>query len=107
MEAQTQIEEGLTRIRRRRELLWLLFFTFLPGTVLVGNLLVRATGWAGGSSAVGYLWMAAIGACIWRVGATRCPQCGERFHETPVLVNPWARRCMHCGLPLRPPRVAV
>lgn len=31
---------------------------------------------------------------------TRCPRCGHRFYHTLFFHNPFARRCVHCALPI-------
>jgi ribosomal protein L37E len=47
---------------------------------------------------IGLGWMVLFaGSQVWRV-MWRCPRCGRQFFFS-GLINVFARRCMHCGLP--------
>jgi hypothetical protein len=51
-----------------------------------------------------YAWLFVGTYAMGRVGKFRCPRCHESFHSrtTPApigRVNPFARRCLNCGLP--------
>ena len=50
-------------------------------------------------SALGLLWMTTFAVTALRFQRFRCPQCDKLFFGTRRHVNPWARRCIHCGLP--------
>lgn len=44
---------------------------------------------------------------VWNIAnvmllAWRCPRCGEPFFRRPLFLNSFARRCLHCALPLYP-----
>jgi Zn ribbon nucleic-acid-binding protein len=39
---------------------------------------------------------ACVAAVVWFAGF-RCPYCGQHFHWTWWVSNPFARRCLHCG----------
>jgi hypothetical protein len=85
---------------------WIVFLSFLPVIALVS----RAPGVAPGGNlilVIALVWMIVcswIGYVKWNV---RCPRCGElffrKFDDRPGRMvwqhNPFARRCMHCGLP--------
>lgn len=34
-----------------------------------------------------------------RLSFWRCPECGKPFHVSWLYGNPFARRCVHCGMP--------
>jgi hypothetical protein len=85
---------------------WVVFLSFLPGMALVSGPL----GVPPGGNAMlfvglaGMIAFSAIGYVKWNL---RCPRCGElffhKFDDRPWRMswrhNPFARRCMHCGLP--------
>jgi hypothetical protein len=89
------IGEGLEEIRRRRRFVWIVFFLFIPvvllAHVLFGDLVARY---------VGLSWMGLFAFVGMRVGWSRCPSCGERFHSTGYWHNPWTQKCLHCRLHL-------
>ena len=66
---------------------WLAFLGYLPGMAL--------------------LWMVLVGAIGYRKFNFTCPRCGELFFRAfdprpwrqDWRHNPFARRCLHCGLP--------
>jgi hypothetical protein len=91
------LRAGLEEIRRRRRLLWIVFWTYVPVMVLLFKLL---GGWVFPWAA--FAWMGLLGVTGIRVSLSRCPRCGERFHWSLAWHNAWARKCLHCGLPLRP-----
>jgi hypothetical protein len=96
------IEIGLARIRQHRRHVWIVFAGYLPVVGSIG-LALRALGvdskWPGMIAAFAYmaLWLGIAG----RVTFADCPRCGELFHGTLFFINPWARKCWHCGLSLR------
>lgn len=95
------------RYRRSRGAFWILFVLFLPAMALVH----RAVGSTPGGGTVIFctalVWMVAFTVAGYRAGNFQCPRCGELFfHKFDDRAwrrdwahNPFARRCMHCGLP--------
>jgi hypothetical protein len=97
-----------SRYRRWSRAYWIVFASFLPAVALLS----RASGWLqrgqpGPVFAVAIVWMIAW-ALIGRVTSTfHCPRCGELFFHVfdarpwrqSWRHNPFARRCLHCGLP--------
>lgn len=54
-----------------------------------------------GSTAPGHVLLAAwltalVGAAAW-FASFRCPFCGDPFHWTLWVANPFSDRCLHCG----------
>ena len=86
--------------RRRTNLALFSFFGFLPVTLVFGIF----TGYLFRSqvpvAVFGILWM--IFACVMsaRRDALLCPHCGKPFFHTWWYHNGFARRCVHCKLPL-------
>ena len=87
---------------------WIGFVSYLPGLAFVS----RALGWTrdGNSTAIfltAFVWMLAWAAIGYQKSNFRCPRCGElffnKFDNRPWRMawqhNPFARRCVHCGLP--------
>ena len=86
---------------------WLLFLLYLPALAWLS----RALGWAsdGGrkTAVAAFVWMVAFAAVGYRKWNIACPRCGELYFRafdarpgrTDWRHNPFARRCMHCGLP--------
>jgi hypothetical protein len=89
------IREGLRDIRFRRRWLWLVFLGYLPVMATLSLLGEWMFPWAA------YVWMGLFMGAVMYVWASRCPRCGERFHFRWAFSNPWARKCLHCGLNLR------
>jgi hypothetical protein len=92
--------------RRSRRAFWALFVLFLPALALVN----RAVGaHANGGTIVAvtaFAWMIACSLAGYRSSNFACPRCGKlffrKFDDRPWrgewAHNPFARRCMHCGL---------
>src|SRR5215831_14156171 len=87
-------------LKRRRNLALFAFFGYVPITFTFGWLthklfqsdmpvFVFAIGWM--------IFFAVAGS---RCNTFRCPRCGEWFFSTWWYHNGFARRCVHCKLPL-------
>jgi len=83
----------------------MVFVLYLP----VLAILSRALGPMRGATAIfcaAAVWMLAFSVIGYRKWNLRCPRCGElffhKFDDRPWRMgwqhNPFARRCMHCGL---------
>jgi hypothetical protein len=54
------------------------------------------------------VWLAVTVRLASRAAFSQCPRCRNYFHTSPGTPSFWnllARRCTHCGLPLRSDRV--
>src|SRR5260221_5189707 len=91
--------------RRRRLIFWAVFLGYTPGGFVlffVGGLPIAIhTG-----ISPDYLfypiagsWMLAFLIASWLVGLFCCPRCRKWFFATWWYRNPFARKCVHCGLP--------
>lgn len=89
------IVEGVRKIRRRRNIGWILFALFLPVLFVVGQLF--------GEKVLIYsvflYLLLDVAAGVWSLSA-RCPRCGELFYLglSPWLA--WRGRCWNCRLAL-------
>ena len=98
---------GLAEIRHHRRVAFWLSVAFLPGGVALGiiaNLITRSQLAA---VIVAGAWMGVMVVSSVRVGNAPCPRCGDRFHVGRWWSNPWATRCLSCGLHLRADEGAV
>jgi hypothetical protein len=90
-------KEGLHRIRLTRRVMWALIFSF--PVVAFGSSFITQSEKVFDS--IWVIWAAGILVCAVRIMFVSCPRCGQFFHMWWFFANPWARRCMHCGLRLR------
>jgi hypothetical protein len=97
----------LASIRARRRLVWILFWTYLPGTAIVGGVLGRLLNSDRPFIVIAVVWIIAFMVSGSRVAGCRCPRCGLAFHQRGLWHNTFARRCLNCGLPLRASRPAA
>jgi hypothetical protein len=94
------------RYRRLSRTFWVLFLSFLPGVAVVSRLPAVPRG-GDAVFVAGLAWMIAFSAIGYAKWNLQCPRCGELFfHKFDDRAwrmswrhNPFARRCMHCGLP--------
>jgi hypothetical protein len=89
---------GLRRIRMKRGLVLVLFFSFLPVAYLASFV-------AGLDALLAGIWMiAGLLSIVWHNFSSPCPRCRSQFNmRTWYWGNFWSQRCQSCGLPLRPP----
>jgi len=95
------------RYRRWSRAFWIVFVLYLPTLDVVS----RALGWTRGDGTAiffaAFVWMIALAVIGYQKSNFRCPRCSElffhKFDDRPWRRvwqhNPFARRCMHCGLP--------
>jgi hypothetical protein len=81
-----------------------ILLTYLPVAGTGAILLTKATGSDTPGAALAVGWMVAYAVAGWRLASFRCPSCGEQFNCRKVrfvfgAYRPFARRCVHCGLP--------
>jgi hypothetical protein len=96
--------EGLRKIRRLRFWLWTLLLAFIPLVWLVTSFTESRSVMMG----ILIVWAAAVVHFAARAAFSKCPRCRNYYHATagtPSFWNLLARRCTHCGLPLRSDRV--
>jgi len=86
--------EALNAIRRSRSRLMVCFLTFPLYVVAVTRLLDNGqdTTW------LMLVYMAIYAGFGIAMTVKRCPDCGEQFFVKQYFLNPFRRRCAHCGL---------
>ena len=100
---ETDYPEAWREYRRRSSAALASFVVGFPGGLLLGLALVPYFG-AKAPPIVALLSLAAVAVpWSWRLWQWGCPCCGRQFHGTQSYNNPLARKCVHCGLPLREP----
>jgi hypothetical protein len=85
---------------------WIVFVSYLPALDLVHRALAR-TDDSGVIFFLACAWLLAFALIGYRTSNFACPRCGElffhKFDDRPWRRvwrnNPFARRCLHCGLP--------
>ena len=86
---------GLTKIRKRRWILWATILIYVPGLIIA--LEVEASG-----SSLGKLfaiWIILLCVVVGLATVVKCPGCGNTYHTNGPTFLP-VRRCVHCGLHL-------
>jgi hypothetical protein len=103
--------------RKRSFIFWTVFLGYIPGVLVLfvgaGLPIAALTGTKPDYFfyPIAGSWMLAFLITSWQVVLFRCPRCRKRFFATWWYRNPFARKCVHCGLPkwassdltLRPP----
>lgn len=85
--------------RRRFRLficVWLGGFVFVAALMHVLSL-VAGPGWPG--MVIGVFWLLAFAIAGIRLQSLACPRCQNPFFSSPWYYWPFARKCVHCGLP--------
>lgn len=95
---QKRIEDGLRRIRYTRISLGVVVITFVPVVYLLFLLqlperVIITTGTA---------WVCLGVILELFMGFSRCPACRGFFHVRGMSGNIFTRKCMNCGVPLKP-----
>ena len=91
-------EAEWSEYRNRRRIFWWISLTYVPAVFTLGSIFrafVR-TDAVIGIVAVG--WMIAFVVAGSRMTYWPCPRCGDAFFNTWWYHNPFASRCVHCGL---------
>jgi hypothetical protein len=90
---------GWAEYRRRRKLYRLVWLTYIPGVLIIGLPLSWSFHSNAAFFAVVALWAVAFMAAANYLGFWKCPRCGKPFSRGRWYYNPFARECVHCGLP--------
>jgi amino acid transporter len=85
--------------RRRRNLFWAIFLTYVPGVATIAVPLSSAFNTDVPVFVIAALWMMAFGISGVYVQLWRCPRCTRHFFCKWWYRNPLASKCVHCGLP--------
>jgi hypothetical protein len=85
--------------KRRRNLFWLVFLTYIPGVVILGIPLSKLLHADSIVFVIVALWMLAFVVVGNYWGFWKCPRCGKPFFRKWWYHNSFARKCVHCKLP--------
>jgi hypothetical protein len=91
-----QVSTVINRLRRRWAWLWVWLLLAAPSS-LASYGLTRSEAVAGATG----MFCAFVAWCLGIAnGLTRCPRCKAALFIGAFWVNPYSRRCVHCGLRL-------
>ena len=97
------IRAGLSKIRRRRWMVWSVMIIYLP-TMWTTQKITHSFN---GSMPVFFTWFLLLLAAMGYSAVVRCPRCGNYYHVNGMILL-YLRKCLHCQLPLNedksPPR---
>src|SRR5689334_21727402 len=85
--------------RRRRNLALFALLGYVPGVSLIEWAARREFGTAPPTFVVVIGWLIFFVVAAFREESFRCPQCRGLFFAKLGYHNPFARQCVHCGLP--------
>jgi hypothetical protein len=89
------LQQGLSKVRQRRWLLWATILIYIPGLLIMLDM-QASSGTMGKMFA---LWIALICVSIGLATVVKCPRCNNTYHTNGPTFLP-VRKCVHCGLPL-------
>jgi hypothetical protein len=75
--------------------MWGMWLAYIPVVAFVSLLQIPQLTWT-----FGLAWLALVAISSGFVVLSKCPRCNSLFHTTMLWGNCWARKCIHCGLPL-------
>ena len=95
-----EIERGLRLIRLRRRRMIYVFLGFFPFVLVAGYIIQLFAAWETPVAYVAIAYGALFVAYGLRLTFTECPRCHGLYHWH-WWSNPWTRKCLNCGLPLK------
>jgi hypothetical protein len=93
------VEQQWNEYKRRRNLFLLALLGYMPVVATLGSLIARVFHTETLFPIVAFGWMGFLAISALRLNCWPCPRCGKWFAATWWYRNPFARRCVHCGLP--------
>jgi hypothetical protein len=107
MDAEPSYSEQWRDWRKRRNIVWLIFLGYIPGVIAIFfsvlflfRLIGLPAAWDGPAFyAIAGSWMFSFIVAGIYAGYFPCPRCHKPFFVTWWYRNPFARKCVHCGLP--------
>lgn len=89
------ISAGLSKIRRRRWVVWSVMIIYLP-TMWTTQKITHSFN---GSMPVFCIWFLLLLVAMGYSAVARCPRCGNYYHVNGMILL-YLRKCLHCQLPL-------
>jgi hypothetical protein len=93
---------ALVRLKRWRLLRNWLIWGFLPGILVLSDLLMWVTDLKYSALIVIVVWMIGTVYSARRVQLWPCPNCGKPVMKKGWFHNDFSSKCLHCGLSLKP-----
>lgn len=87
----------LDEIRRARNRLFVCFWTFPVYVVAVTRVLDAGNS----TTTIMFAYMLLYGWFGVNASIKRCPDCHEQFFVKKLFLNPFSRKCAHCGVALK------
>ena len=97
----SETDLALSDLKRWRQIRNWSIWTFLPGVLLVSNVLFRLTHVGLSLLIVCACWMFSTGYAVMRVRRWSCPNCGKCLMQKGWFHNDFTSKCLHCGLALK------
>ena len=92
-------EQQWNEYRKRRNLVLFAFLGFMPFVGAVGSLSGKMFHTDAIFTVFALSWLGFIAVSSVRLNCWPCPRCSKWFAGTWLYRIPFARRCVHCGLP--------
>lgn len=89
------ISAGLSKIRRRRWVVWSVMIIYLP-TMWTTQKITHSFN---ASMPVFFVWFLLLLIAMGYSAVARCPRCGNYYHVNGMILL-YLRKCLHCQLPL-------
>jgi hypothetical protein len=89
------LQQGLSKVRQRRWILWATILIYIPGLLIVLDMQASS----GTMAKMFALWLALICVSIGLATVVKCPRCNNTYHTNGPTFLP-VRKCVHCGLHL-------
>jgi uncharacterized membrane protein YadS len=89
------ISAGLSKIRRRRWVVWIVMIIYLP-TMWTTQKITHSFN---ASMPVFFVWFLLLLIAMGYSAVARCPRCGNYYHVNGMILL-YLRKCLHCQLPL-------
>jgi hypothetical protein len=93
------IEEGLQLIRLRQRRMGHVLVGLVPFILVAASTRQLPPDWEIAYLAAAAAYGVLLLSYCFRVAFTECPRCGNFFHWN-WWADPWAKKCLHCALPL-------
>ncbi len=93
---------ALSRLKHWRLLRNCLIWGFLPGILLLANLLMWIAHLRYSLLIVAGLWVIGFAYTARRVQRWPCPDCGKSVMKKGSFHNDFSSKCLHCGFSLKP-----
>ncbi|MDD5492036.1 MAG: hypothetical protein PHV60_05075 [bacterium] len=85
--------------KKRRNLFWIIWLTYLPGVLIIGYPLGKFFRSETPFIILAVVWMVFFIIAGTRFSYWKCPRCGNSYFAKWWYANQFVRKCVHCKLP--------